>query len=157
MGDIEIRRAAAADVDGFVASSAGLFAEDAAAFDDTVDIDWPRKHGAQRFLDAIIDPYRLVLVAIGPTGAVVGHLAGLLSEPTAMRPVRVATLSSLYVYAEHRDAGIGTRLVNEFRSWARLRETDRMEVTAYANNAGALRFYQRHGFAAQSVVLEAIP
>lgn len=157
MGEIEIRRAAAADVDGYVASSAGLFAEDAGAHDDTIDIEWPRRHGAQRFLDAIADPYRLILVAVDPSGAIVGHLAGLLTDPTAIRPVRVATLLSLYVFGAHRGAGVGARLVGEFRSWARLRDSDRLEVTAYANNEGALRFYRRHGFVPQSVVLEAMP
>jgi GNAT superfamily N-acetyltransferase len=157
MGEIEIRRASAADVDGFVASSAVLLAEDAATYDDTVDIAWPRKHGAQRFLDALVDPYRLVLVAVDAQGAVVGHLTGLLSDPTAMRPVRVATLLSLYVFAEHRGCGVGARLVDGFRGWAKQRGMDRLEVTAYANNSDALRFYRRHGFAPQSVLLEAIP
>ena len=157
MGEIQIRRASAADVDGFVASSARLFAEDAGTYDDTVDVEWPRKHGAQRFLDGLGDPQRLVLVAVAPPGTVVGHLVGLVSEPTAMRPVRVATLLSLYVFGAHRGGGVGARLVNEFRQWARGRDSDRLEVTAYAGNDGALRFYRRHGFAAQSVLLEALP
>jgi GNAT superfamily N-acetyltransferase len=157
MGEIQIRRASAADVAGFVASSAGLFAEDAATYDDTVDIDWPRTDGAQRFLDALVDPYRLVLVAVDGQDAVVGHLTGLLSDPSAMRPVRVATVLSLYVFVEHRRGGVGARLVDGFRAWAKQRGVDRLEVTAYANNSDALRFYRRHGFAPQSVVLEAIP
>jgi GNAT superfamily N-acetyltransferase len=157
MGEIQIRPASSADVDGFVASSVRLFAEDAGTYDDTVDVEWPRKHGAQRFLDGLDDPHRLVLVAVVPPGTVVGHLLGLVTEPTAMRPVRVATLQSLYVLGAHRGGGVGARLVNEFRQWARGRDSDRLEVTAYAGNDGALRFYRRHGFAAQSVLLEAIP
>lgn len=157
MGDIQIRPATAPDVDGFVASSAGLFAQDAGSYDDTVDIAWPRKYGATRFLEGLADPDRLVLVAVDSAGAVVGHLTGLVAEPTAMRPVRVATLSSLYVFPEHRHAGLGARLVAEFRSWARGRNCDRLEVTAYAANDGALRFYRQHGFAPQSILLEARP
>jgi GNAT superfamily N-acetyltransferase len=157
MGDIQIRRAAAGDVDGFVASSAGLFAEDAGSYDDTVDVEWPRKHGAARFLEGLADPHRLVLVAVDVTDAIIGHLTGLVSEPTAMRPLRVATLSSLYVFSEHRRGGVGARLVAEFRDWARRRNTDRLEVTAYAANDSALRFYRRQGFAPQSILLEALP
>jgi GNAT superfamily N-acetyltransferase len=157
MGEIQIRRASAADVEGFVGSSAGLFAEDAGRYDDAIDIEWPRKHGAQRFLDGLGDPNRLVLVAVEPAEGVVGHLTGVLSDPTAMRTVRVAALLSLYVFAQHRRAGVGSRLVREFRSWARQRGSDRLEVTAYAANEDALRFYRREGFVDQSVVLEAIP
>lgn len=157
MGAIAIRRAVAADVDGFVASSAALFAEDAGTRDDTVDIEWPNRYGAQRFSENLGDPKRLMLVAVDESGVVVGHLSGLLGEPTAMRPVRVATLASLYVRPAHRGDGVGARLVAEFRAWSDERGMDRMEVTAYAQNADALRFYQREGFVPQSVVLEARP
>lgn len=156
MGEIQIRRAAADDVDGFVASSAGLFAEDAGSFDDTVDIEWPRKHGATRFLEGLGDPHRLVLIAVDD-GVVVGHLTGVVTEPTTMRPVRVATLSSLYVFADHRRGGVGARLVGEFRTWAGQRHADRLEVTAYAANERALAFYRQQGFAPQSVILESMP
>jgi GNAT superfamily N-acetyltransferase len=157
MGEILIRRAGRTDVDGFVASSAALFVEDAGLRDDTVDVDWPLKHGAQRFLDTIGDPKRLVLVAVDEDGAIVAHLTGMLGEPTAIRPVRVATLLSLYVRPEHRGNGVGARLVEGFRYWAREKGMDRVEVTAYASNDNALRFYQRQGFLAQSVILEAQP
>lgn len=157
MGAIEIRRAVATDVDGFVSSSAALFAEDAGTRDDAVDLAWPQKYGAQRFTENLGESNRLTLVAVDADDVVVGHLTGLLGEPTAMRPVRVATLLSLYVAPAHRNAGVGARLVATFRSWTRERGMDRMEVTAYAANDGALRFYQRQGFIPQSVVLEAIP
>jgi GNAT superfamily N-acetyltransferase len=157
MGAIAIRRAVAADVDGFVATSTALFAEDAGTRDDTVDLEWPRKYGAQRFNETVGDPNRLTLVAVDEDGPVVGHLSGLLGEATSMRPVRVATLLSLYVRPAHRGSGVGARLVAGFRAWSRDHGMDRMEVTAYAANAGALRFYEREGFVAQSVVLEAKP
>ncbi|MEU6348566.1 GNAT family N-acetyltransferase [Streptomyces sp. NPDC047072] len=48
----------------------------------------------------------------------VGHLAGSLTEPTAIRPVRAATLVGLYVRPEHRGARAGARLVEAFLEWA---------------------------------------
>jgi GNAT superfamily N-acetyltransferase len=154
MGEIEIRSAVAADVEGFLNSSAGLFAEDAGSYDDTVDIEWPRKHGRKRFLEGLREPSRLVLLAVDDNGMVAGHLTGQISEPTAMRPVRVATLTSLFVFPDHRRGGVAARLVTGFRGWAQERSVDRLEVTAYAANDGALAFYRRQGFAPQSVLLE---
>jgi len=156
VGEIEIRRATIADIPGLVASSAALFAEDAGTRDDTIDVEWPLKHGAQRFGETIHDPNRLVLVAIAD-GDVIGHLAGALVEPSPIRPIRVATLLSMYVSVATRGGGVGARLVDSFRSWARQQGAHRVAVDAYAANDGALRFYQRLGFAAVSVVLETTP
>ncbi|MGV9875017.1 GNAT family N-acetyltransferase [Streptomyces cellulosae] len=52
-------------------------------------------------------------------GRIVGHLAGSVAEGSAMRPVKVATLVSMYVQPDHRRGGLGKRLVTRFTSWAR--------------------------------------
>ncbi len=154
--DEVIRSATTADIPSLVASSAALFAEDAGTRDPTMNIDWPKQHGAQQFTENVDDPDRLVLVAEAD-GSVVGYLTGLLGEPTTKRPVRVATLGSLYVHPSQRGSQIGTRLVERFRSWARDKGADRLAVTAYASNESAIRFYQRQGFTPHTQVLESIP
>jgi hypothetical protein len=64
VADVVVRRAAADDVPALVACSAALFAEDAGTRDDTMDLEWPRKHAAARFRETVADPSRLVLVAV---------------------------------------------------------------------------------------------
>ncbi|GAT69697.1 GNAT family acetyltransferase [Planomonospora sphaerica] len=150
---VVVRPARAQDLDGVVACSAALFAEDAGTRDPSLNIAWPREHGAARFAAAMDDPARLVMVA-DDGGRIVGHLTGSLSGPTAMRPVAVATLGSMYVQPPYRGRGVGSRLVAEFRSWAREHGAQYAGVTAYAGNEGAVRFYLRHGFATRSTVLE---
>jgi GNAT superfamily N-acetyltransferase len=86
---------------------------------------------------------------------VVGHLTGTLVKPSAMRPMKVATLVSMYVRPAYRRDRIGRRMVDEFRSWAKESGAGSAQVTAYASNAEAIRFYERNGFASQSVTLEA--
>ncbi|GAA1713297.1 GNAT family N-acetyltransferase [Fodinicola feengrottensis] len=156
MSEVEIRPAVPADVAGFVASSIALFAEDAGTRDPTVNTDWPRQHGERRFAENLPDTNRLTLVAVAD-GQVVGHLTGLWAEPSEMRPVSVATLASLYVRPEHRSGGVGFRLADTFRQWARERGADRIAVTAYATNHDAIRFYQRFGFVPLTTVLEMAP
>ncbi|MCW2758902.1 MAG: GCN5-related N-acetyltransferase, partial [Nocardioidaceae bacterium] len=140
------------DLDGLVASHARLFAEDAAARDPLRDADWPRAHGAQWCADLIDDPDALVLVAVAGN-AVVGHLVGTLSPPSPMWLASRAELVSTHVDSTQRGLGIGGRLVAEFRSWAASRGAARVEVSAYAANDGALRFYRRHGFVPHTVDL----
>ena len=87
-------------------------------------------------------------------GAKVAYLAGHVRGATPLRPVRVAELQSMYVEAAERSRGVGARLVEGFVAWAGDRGTERVSVTAYAANEGALRFYRRVGFAEKSVSLE---
>jgi GNAT superfamily N-acetyltransferase len=94
-----------------------------------------------------------MLVADDGSG-VVGHLTGSLEGPTAIRPIRVATLQSMYVFPAHRNGGVGARLVADFRQWARDEGAEIIAVTAYAANAAAIRFYERQGFRPQSRKLE---
>ncbi|NGO44368.1 GNAT family N-acetyltransferase [Streptomyces ureilyticus] len=148
--DAAVRPAVLDDVPALVACSAALSAEDAGARDATVDINWPLEHGAERFTSGVDDPSRLLLVA-ERGGEVVGHLAGAVAEGTAMRPVKVATLVSMYVRPEHRGARTGTRLVEGFLRWAKEQGAQEAEVTAYAANGDAIRFYERNGFTARLV------
>ncbi|UPZ27366.1 GNAT family N-acetyltransferase [Streptomyces sp. LRE541] len=147
-----VRRARPEDVPALVASSAALFAEDAGTRDPTVDITWPLTHGAERFTAKLDDPARLLLVA-ERDGEVVGHLAGVVAEGSAMRPVKVATLVSLYVRPAHRGTRTGARLVAAFLDWAREQGAQQAEVTAYAANEDAVRFYERNGFGTHTLTL----
>ncbi|GAA3106038.1 GNAT family N-acetyltransferase [Streptosporangium carneum] len=150
---VVVRVATTADLDGVVACSSALFAEDAGTRDPSLNVNWPREHGLARFTEALGDPGRLVMVAEDDR-RIVGHLTGSLSEPTPMRPVTVATLGSVYVQPAYRGQKIGARLVAEFRTWATLHGAQYAGVTAYSGNEAAVRFYQRNGFAMRSVVLE---
>lgn len=150
---VVVRKAEHADVDGLVACSIALFAEDAGTRDPSLDVDWPREHGRQRFAAAIDDPDRLLLVA-DRDGEVVGHLTGVVAEASAMKPVRGASLVSMYVRPAHRRGQIGGRLISEFMAWAKEQGAELAEVTAYSSNSEAVRFYERNGFVSKSVTLE---
>ncbi len=154
MDGITVERATVADIPILVVLASGLAAEDAGSRDDTVDVDWARKHGAERFSLILGDPARVVLVARA-AGTTAGSLVGGLVDPAPIRPVRVAELRSLYVRPEYRGHGVGARLVEEFRAWARAAGAGHMYVTAYSANVDAVRFYQRQGFVPHETTLKA--
>jgi GNAT superfamily N-acetyltransferase len=153
MTEVRIRRATTQDIPGLVESSAGLFAEDAGTRDPTLSQLWPRDHGPDSFRNSLDNPEKLVLVVDDDNG-VVGHLTAGLAGPTDIRPIRVATLESMYVFPEHRSLGVGAQLVAQFRQWARDAGADRIAVTAYTDNDSAIKFYVRQGFRSQSLKLE---
>jgi GNAT superfamily N-acetyltransferase len=71
-----------------------------------------------------------------------------------MRPIRVATLLSLYVRLHYRKNGVGASLVGQFRSWAREKKESRIAVTADTTNEAAIGFYQRAVFPPHTLTLE---
>ena len=152
--EIAVRTATAADIDGLVASTAALFAEDGAARDRLRNPAWPGLHGRDWCAGLLADPDALVLVAAaGPE--VVGHLVGNYAESSPMWLAPRAELVSMFVARQHRGDGVGGRLVAHFTGWARDRGAARIQVDAYAANESALRFYRRHGFAPLSESLAA--
>ncbi|MEV6524757.1 GNAT family N-acetyltransferase [Longispora sp. NPDC051575] len=142
---VVVRAATEADLDGLVASTAGLFAEDAATRDGLRNADWPQAHARAYEEGNLADPDVLVLVA-DHEGTIVGHLTGTFHAASPMWTAPKAHLVSLHVAAPWRGHDIGTRLVAEFRSWAAEKGAVQLRVSAYAANTAAIRFYQRHGF-----------
>jgi ribosomal protein S18 acetylase RimI-like enzyme len=61
----------------------------------------------------------------------------------------VALLDELYVSPQHRDTGIGTRLLATVFEEAARRSVDYIEVNVDEGDVDALRFYRRHGFVAE--------
>lgn len=148
---IEVNVAEREDLDGLVQSVAGLFEEDAGRYDAHSDATWPGREGAAYYGEMLDDSACLLLVA-RREGAIVGHLVGLVSEPTPTRlNVRFAVLQSLRVHPASRNEGVGHLLTTRFLEWGRANGCVQGVVSAYANNEGAQRFYRRHGFVGQSL------
>jgi GNAT superfamily N-acetyltransferase len=150
---IRIDVATADDIPDLLASSAALIASDAGVHDAAVtDLGWAQRHGIAYCTGLIENDANLALLA-RDGDELVGHLAGRLSGPGSLHPIRVADLESIYVYPARRSAGAGAKLVAAFLAWAAGSGADRATVTAYAANEGAQRFYARHGFTARTVTL----
>lgn len=154
VANIDVRTAGPADLDALLTSVTGLFREDAGQHDPYMDQGWPARDGAAHYGGALAEPTCLILLAWHGDRCV-GHLVGKLTGPDSIRTARFAILESLRADPTVRGQGVGSALVAEFLRWAKENGAERASVTAYAANERAQRFYQRHGFAPQSVVLRA--
>jgi ribosomal protein S18 acetylase RimI-like enzyme len=153
--DIDIRRAGPADIPGIVALSAALFAEDGATRDRLRNAGWPRDNGRAWIEGLLGTPEALVLVAADPDGNAIGYLVGQFYAISAMWTGARTELIRTYVSPGQRGLNVGGRLVEAFFAWSREQGAERFQVTAYAANESAIRFYRRHGFAPLSVELAA--
>lgn len=145
--------ATVADLAAVVASASALVAADAGRYDPgATDLGWATQFGVAYATGLLSGADNLVLV-VRDGEVVVGHLAARLRGPSALHPIRVAELESVFVDDEHRGRGVGRDLVERFLAWAVAKGAQRASVTAYAANEGAQRFYARYGFAPASVTL----
>jgi len=150
-----IRRATAVDIPEIVTMADALMREDAGQRDPFANVAWVESEGFEHYGHAIQDPNAACFVA-DRVGETVGFISGRLEEAGTFSLVRGATIGSLFVCSPYRREGIGERLLAAFLNWAREHGAASVTVSAYASNAGALRFYEREGFAPASVTLRVL-
>jgi GNAT superfamily N-acetyltransferase len=149
-----VRPAGPGDLDVLLDSVAGLFREDCGRHDPVRNVDWPAVEGLAYYRGVLDDP--AVLLALAWRGdQPAGHLVGKVARPSSMLRAPIGVLESIRVAPAERGRGVGSLLVREFTDWARGHGAVEFTVSAYAANDGALRFYQRHGFAPHSITLRA--
>jgi len=150
---INIRVAKIDDLDSLVEFSHGLFLTDGGKHDPQLYVDWPVVYGHD-YYEPLIGQYRYCFLIAEEQELAVGYLLGYLKEKNSVRPIQLAELESIFVKAEYRNSGAGSQLVAHFMTWCKERNVDRIKVNAYAANEGAIRFYERHGFAPRSTSME---
>jgi len=137
---------------------AALVREDAGQRDPLMDQGWPAREGHAYFTALLGDPANVGFLAeetagdeVAAVGFVVGRMGG---EPNSLRPVRRASLESMFVQPEHRSHRVGEALVQRFLEWARDQGAEQVAVSAFAANDRAIAFYRRIGFVPRSLELE---
>jgi diaminopimelate decarboxylase len=83
------------------------------------------------------------IVAVDDAGAVVGHL--FIQRETHPVTRHVATLG-IAVAAGYRARGVGTALMVEALRWARGAGVEKIVLSVYPNNTGAIALYRKFGF-----------
>jgi GNAT superfamily N-acetyltransferase len=142
--NIEIADADSRDVPAMARLLADLFSVEADFQPDT-----GKQERALRLIQAYPDRGRLFVAR--RRRDVIGMANALFSISTA-EGGPVVVLEDVIVAADHRDAGIGTRLVDHILDWARREGYLRVTLLTDAGNSGAIRFYERRGFARSAMI-----
>lgn len=139
MSDLEIRRAAAADVPLIVA----MLADDPLGA--TREGDPADPAYALAFAEIDADPHQLLAVAVRG-GDVVGTLQLTVIPGLSRRGTRRALIEAVRVRADQRGQGTGRQLVQWAVDTARTRGCGMVQLTTDRSRADAHRFYESLGF-----------
>ena len=97
------------------------------------------------------DPDRRALLVADRAGAVVGMVTAQLVVSTA-EGAPSALVEDMVVDAPERGRGVGAALLRAIEAWARGRGATRLQLLADRENAPALSFYARMGWAGTRLV-----
>jgi diaminopimelate decarboxylase len=137
---VTIRPAAAADARSFMTFWAAVVSEGGYVRSERVA--HPLRVYRRRFRRPWTDREAQIL-ALDEAGAVVGHL--FIQRETHPVSRHVATLG-IAVAAGYRSRGVGTALMAEAFRWARGAGVEKIVLSVYPNNGGAIALYRKFGF-----------
>jgi GNAT superfamily N-acetyltransferase len=133
-----VREAGLEDVSGVVGAYEWLFAPPGSR-----PADWNPECAADAVRRAMASDAAVVLVA-----AVDGELVGLCTAYDDIESVRFGRrvwVEDLAVHPERRSLGIGKKLLDEAKRWARSRGATHLELDSAEARTDAHRFYEREG------------
>lgn len=143
MNDISIRKAGINDLEDIRRLNNELFELEINNFDDTLVSGWPyTEEGLDYYKDLINNYY--VYVAI-KDDVVVGYLAGSILEYSHIKH-KYAELNNMCINNNYRGLGIGTKLIDQFKSDMKNNNITEIRVTASYKNENAKKFYELKGF-----------
>lgn len=123
--------------------------------DNTLDMQWPHDPAGEHYFKEKIAGQGCVCFVAEIDGKIVGYLAGGITKSESYRTVKKITeLENTLVSKDFRGQKIGEQLFAAFSEWSKQNGAEKIKVTASAGNAGAIRFYEKVGFAPYVVNLE---
>lgn len=105
---------------------------------------WEERRAAVALREAMKSHDAAVLVATDPDGAIIGFLTGYLDLHSVRFGYR-CWVEDFAVDPSHRSRGVGKRLLEAIRGWARERGATHLELDSANARTAAHRFYEREG------------
>lgn len=123
-------------------------------FDAEVGVRWASSpEGIAYFQDRIAGRGGVCFVAEAD-GEPVGFISGSFKAQNAWILIKKVELDNIFVSPEHRNRGIGKKLLHTFETWAMKVGAKRISVNAFYENKRMADFCRSEGFVPYDIVLE---
>jgi len=150
---IKIRRATKKDLLAIQKLNLALFKKERLEYDNDLDLHWTYNQGKPYFLKKIAGRDSFVAIARSRQRTI-GYLCGALHRSPVYKFKQRAQLENMIVTDKHRHQGIGSALMVEFFKWCRDKKINNISVNAFIPNIKAKKFYKKHGFREQEIILK---
>jgi len=132
-----------------------LFIKEQKEYDQKYDTNWPfSEAGIRYYTKELTSKDRVIFIARDNKGKAIGYLAASSKNPSGyINNMKVAELDNTLILDEYRSKGIGSRLVNELKKWAKEIDAQRITVLASYENKKGINFYKKQGFKEKSLEL----
>ncbi|MEZ5928653.1 MAG: GNAT family N-acetyltransferase [Parvularculaceae bacterium] len=145
---VSIRRATLGDAQALAELGAVTFTETFGHLYKNEDLQafLKKNHSPQAYEEILADPAWAVWIAEAPDGEKMGYAAaGPCGLPVPEMPEKSGELVRLYLLRAHQKSGVGGHMLATALDWLE-KNFDHLYLSVYAENYGAQRLYQRHGF-----------
>lgn len=115
-----------------------------------IDINWPYSESSIKDFEYFIDEQIIFLAEY--KGRIVGYICGEILPKKDWNLFQIASLTNLFIYSEYRNNGIGTALIEAFKSECSKNNVKYIELNVLYNNT-AIEFYKKNGFNVHSAQL----
>jgi GNAT superfamily N-acetyltransferase len=154
MAEIIIRKATIEDLAEIQKLSKIHFELSEKEFDSLWNTNWPfEKEGIDWLKKEIAGANNITFLAI-ENNTIVGYLMSEVKNDIRFKSnLKKAEVTSLFLLDKFRSQGIGSKLINEFFTWAKKNHTKRVLVSTDFTS-DAVRFYKKNGFKEYGVELK---
>lgn len=153
MDNLIIRKATVNDLEDILLLSDGLTLADL-PYDKEVDVNWAHTEIGRKFYEDKINEVNGVCMVAEFNKKLVGYMVAWKKDVASYRKVTVAELGNIFVKEEYRSKGVGKKLMEAFKDWAKQLKVDKVAVNVFALNEKGIAFYKREGFLPQDLTLE---
>ena len=153
MDNLIIRKATLNDLETILLLSDGLTLADL-PYDKEVDVNWAHTEVGKKFYEDKIKEETGVCFVAEMDNKIVGYFVAGRKDVASYRYVKVAELENIFVLEGYRSKGVGKKLMEAFKNWAKDLRVDKIAVSAFALNEKGIAFYKREGFLPQDLTLE---
>lgn len=127
---------------------------DNAKYDPDIIENWAFSDAGKKYFQELVnDEASVCLVAENEAGKLVGYIAAS-PKPFSYRKSKYLEVDNMGVVPEYRSQGVGAKLMDACKSWAKDHGYQRLFVVSYFKNSKAVAFYKKCGFGEIDTSLE---
>ena len=112
----------------------------------------------EQLAQLLCDPTRPIFCAVND-GQVVGYVFCIIAEiknDPMLRDAKTLHLEDVCVDESCRDGGVGSRLMEYVKTYARENDFTRIDLDVWEFNDSAREFYEKHGFGVQKLRMDLV-